>query len=69
MKKNEPFSIAEINRITKDIKALEQTREKKLTQFIKTTLQIAKNGTPKNRKAKEQARAEKGNKCTDPITP
>ena len=68
MKKNEPFSIAEINRITKDIKALEQTREKK-TKYIKSALQIAKNGTPKDTKAKEQAQAEKANKWMDPTTP
>ena len=33
---------------------------------MKTALQIAKNGTPKGRKAKEQARAEKANNWTDP---
>ena len=30
------------------------------------TLQIAKNGDPEDRKAKEQARHEKANKWTDP---
>ena len=45
--------------------ALEQTRKK--NQYIKTALQIAKNETPKDRKAKEQARAQKkANKRTDP---
>ena len=33
---------------------------------MKTALQIAKNGDPEDRKAKEQARAEKANKWTDP---
>ena len=32
---------------------------------MKTALDIAKNETPKDRKAKEQARAEKANKWTD----
>ena len=32
---------------------------------MKTALQIAKNGDPEDRKAKEQARAEKANKWTD----
>ena len=36
---------------------------------MKTALQIAKNGTPKNRNAKEQAQAEKANKWMDPTTP
>ena len=36
---------------------------------MKTALQIAKNGTPKDTKAKEQAHAEKANKWTDPTTP
>ena len=33
---------------------------------MKTALQIAKNGDPEDRKAKEQARAENANKSTDP---
>ena len=57
---------AEINRVTKERKALEQTRKKEKTKYVKTALQIAKNGTPKDRKAKEQARAEKANSWTDP---
>ena len=36
--------------------------EKKRTKYIKTALEIAKNETPKDRMAKEQARAEKANK-------
>ena len=56
---------AEINRVTKERKALEQTRKKEKTKYVKTALQIAKNGTPKDRKGKEQARAEKANKWTD----
>ena len=36
---------------------------------MKTAVQIAKNETPQDRKAKERARAEKANKCTDPVTP
>ena len=51
------------NRITKESKALEQTRKKK---YIKTALQIAANGTPKDRKAKEQAQTEEANNWTDP---
>ena len=51
------------NRITKERKVLEQTRTKK---YIKTALQIATNGTPKDRKAKEQAQTEKANNWTDP---
>ena len=57
--------IAEINRITEDRKALEQTRKEK-NIYIKTAQEIAKNETPKDRKAKEQARGEKANKWTDP---
>ena len=33
---------------------------------MKTALQIAKNGDPEDRKAKEQALAEKANNWTDP---
>ena len=33
---------------------------------MKTALQIAKNGDPEDRKAKEQTRAEKANNWTDP---
>ena len=43
--------------LTQNRKALEQTRKK--NQYIKTALQIAKNETPKDRKDKEQARAQK----------
>ena len=46
-----------MSRITKDRKAWEQTGKR--TEYIKTALQIAKNGTPKDTKAKEQAHAEK----------
>ena len=41
---------------------LERTKPEKRTKYIKTALQIAKNETPKDRKAKEQALAEKANK-------
>ena len=34
--------------------------------YIKTALEIAKNETTKDRKAKERARAEKANNWTDP---
>ena len=41
---------------------LEQNKPEKRTKFLKTALQIAKNETLKDRKAKEQARVEKVNK-------
>ena len=44
-----------------------QYKPEKRTKYIKTALQIAENGTPKNGKAKQQDRAEKANTCTDPI--
>jgi len=40
----------------------ENKAERKKTTYIKTALQIAKNGTAKDRKAKEQALADKANK-------
>ena len=59
IKKNEPF---------KQLKSTEsrkierpQNRSDKRTKYIKTALEIAKNETPKDRKAKEQARTEKAN--------
>ena len=39
-----------------------ENKAEKRTTYIKTALQIAKNGTAKDRKAKEQALAEKANK-------
>ena len=39
-----------------------QNKPEKRTKYIETALQIAKNGTPKDTKAKEQAHAEKANK-------
>ncbi len=59
-KKNEPF---EQLKSTESLKRERpQNKPEKRTKYIKTALQIAKNGTPKDRKAKEQARAEKANK-------
>ena len=43
-----------------------KNKPEKRTKYIKTALQIAKNGTSKDRKAKEQARAEKANQWLDP---
>ena len=66
IKKNEPL---EKLKSTESLKRdRPQNKPETRTKYIKTALQIAKNGTPKNRKAKED-RAEKTNKCTDPITP
>ena len=42
-----------------------ENKPEKRTTYIKTALQIAKNGTPKDRKAKEQALADKANNWTD----
>ena len=39
-----------------------QNKPEKRTKYIKTAPQIAKNGNPKDTKAKEQAQAEKANK-------
>ena len=39
-----------------------QNKPEIITKYIKTALEIAKNETPKDRKAKEQASAEKANK-------
>jgi len=47
----------------------EQNNPEKRTKYIKTALHIAKNGTPKDTKAKEQDRAEKANKSMDPVMP
>ena len=59
-KKNDPF---------KQLKSTEslkierpQNKPEKRSKYIKTALEIAKNETPKDRKAKEQAQAEKANK-------
>ena len=50
----------------KSTESLKRQRNKnkpeKRTKYIKTALEIAKNETPKYRKAKEQALAEKANK-------
>ena len=40
-----------------------------LKKYMKIALQIAKNETPKDRKAEEQAVAEKANKWTDSSSP
>ena len=59
-KKNEPF---EQLKSTESLK-IERTQNKpeKRTKYIKTALQIAKNETTKDTKAKGQAHAEKANK-------
>ncbi len=57
IKKNQPFKQL---KSTESLK-IERPQEKR-TKYIKTALEIAKNETPKDRKAKEQARAEKANK-------
>ena len=67
IKKNEPLEKLKSTESLKREKPY--NKPEKRTKYIKTALQTAKNGTPKNRKAKEQDRAEKTNKCTDPITP
>ena len=59
-KKNEPF---EQLKSTESLKIERpQKKPEKRTKYIKTALHIAKNGTPKDTKAKEQAHAEKANK-------
>ena len=62
-KKNEP---SEQLKSTESLK-IERPKNKpeKRTKYIKTALEIAKNETPKDRMAKEQARAENANKWTD----
>ena len=56
-KKNEPFQQL---KSTQSLKTeWPQNTPEKRTKYIKTALQIAKNETPKDRKTKEQARAEK----------
>ena len=59
-KKNEPL---EQLKSTESLKRERpQNKPEKRTKYIKTALEIAKNETPKDRKAKEQALAEKANK-------
>ena len=59
-KKNEP---SEQLKSTESLKIERlQNKPQKRTKYIKTALQIAKNGTPKDTKAKEQAHSEKANK-------
>ena len=63
-KKNEP------SEQLKSTESLKRERNKnkppKRTKYMKKSLQIARNGDPEDRQAKEQARAEKANKWTDP---
>ena len=62
IKKNEPL---EKLKSTESLKRERPSNKPpKRTKYIKTSLQRANNRTPKNRKAKERARAEKANKCT-----
>ena len=63
IKKNEPLEKLKSTESLKREKPL--NKPEKRTQYIKTALQIAKNGTSKDRKAKEQALVEKANKWTD----
>ena len=59
-KKNEPF---EQLKSTESLKTERpQNKPEKRTKYTKTALQIAKNETPKDRQAKEQALAETANK-------
>ena len=53
IKKNEPFE---------KLKSTESLKIEKRTKYIKTALEIAKNETLKDEKAKEQALAQKANK-------
>ena len=67
LSKNEPL---EKLKSTESLKRERPSNEPPIrTKYIKTCMQSANNRTHKNRKAKERARAEKANKCTDPITP
>ncbi len=60
IKKNEPF---EQLKSTESLKIERpENKPEKRTEFIKTALQIAKNGTPKDTMAKEQAHDENANK-------
>ena len=59
-KKTEPF---EQLKSTESLKIERpQNKPPKRTKYIKIALEIAKNGTPKDRKTKQQAQAEKANK-------
>ena len=49
-----PFWVAEINRITKERKALEQTRKR--NKYIKTAMEIAKNETYQKQNKKKDAK-------------
>ena len=63
-KKNEP---SEKLKSTQSLqKERNQDKPEKRTKLMKTDVQIAKNRDPEVRKAKEQARAEKANRWTDP---
>ena len=59
-KKNEPFKQLKSTESLKRERPQNKTENR--TKYIKTALEIAKNETPKDRKAKEQALAEKTNK-------
>ena len=59
-KKNEPFKQLKSTESLKRERPQNKTENR--TKYIKIALEIAKNETPKERKAKEQARAEKANK-------
>ena len=60
IKKNEPLQKLKPTESLK--RERPQNKPEKRTKYIKTALQIAKNGTTKNRKAEEQAQAEKAHK-------
>ena len=59
-KKDEPFKQLKSTESLKIQKP--QNKPEKRPKYIKTALEIAKNKTPKDRKAKERALAEKANK-------
>ncbi len=67
IKKNESFEQMKSAESLKREKP--QNKPKRRTKYIKTALQIAKNGIPKDTKGKEQALAQKTNKRVDPTTP
>ncbi len=60
IQKNEPFEYLTSTESLK--RERPKNKPKKRTTYIKTALQIVKNGDTENRKGKEQGRAEKANK-------
>ncbi len=62
IKKNEPFEQLKSTESLNIERPQNKPEKKKKKKDIKTALQIAKNGTPEDTKAKQQACAEKANK-------